>query len=74
MEEKGVAWSVLSSFCSVKTNITLSIWRNLVVSFFCYVGSFYETKEEHLNLKWFNLIANCFLEDMIFVCGLYGSV
>ena len=44
------------------------------MSFFCYVGSFYETKEEHLNLKWFNLIANGFSEDMIFVCRLYGSV
>ena len=43
------------------------------MSFFCYVGSFYETKEGHLNLKWFNLIANCFSEDMIFVCRLYGS-
>jgi len=42
------------------------MWRNLVELF--YVGSFYETKEEHVNLKWFNLIANCFSEDMIFVC------
>jgi len=73
MEQTGVSWCVVPSFCVVKTSIHV-FGEILFCALFCYVGSFCGTKVNHLNLKWFNLIVNCFSEDMIFVCQLYGIV